>query len=88
MDKKLKEIKFRPRTEKHDLDFKTRHVREFLEKGHPVRLVVMFQGREMAHPEKGREVLDRVLSSISDLGAVRKPPVLQGRDMSVMVVPK
>jgi translation initiation factor IF-3 len=88
VDKKLKEIKFRPRTEKHDLDFKTRHVREFLEKGHPVRLVVMFQGREMAHPEKGHEVLQRVLSVISDVGAVKKLPVLQGRDLSVTVVPK
>jgi translation initiation factor IF-3 len=65
MTQKLKEVKFRPRTEAHDLAYKTRHIREFLDKGHRVRLVVQFKGREMAHPEYGEKMLDQVISSVT-----------------------
>jgi translation initiation factor IF-3 len=87
-NKKLKEVKFRPRTEAHDLEFKTRHAREFLSKGHSVRLVVMFRGREMVHPEIGEKLLAGIVASLADVGAWTKPPVMNGRDMTVMVVPK
>lgn len=86
--KKLKEIKFRPRTEAHDLAFKTKHVREFLTKGHSVRLVVMFRGRELAHTDIGAELLNKIVASLSDVGVARKPPAMNGRDMQVLVVPK
>lgn len=86
-NKKLKEIKFRPRTEAHDLEFKTKHVREFLTKGHSVRLVVMFRGREMAHPEIGEALLKRVIESLGDVGKATKPPAMNGRDMQVLVTP-
>jgi translation initiation factor IF-3 len=88
MSNKLKEIKFRPRTEAHDLAFKTRHVREFLEKGHSVRLVVMFRGREIVHPDLGDALLRRVLSDVSDLGLPVKTPVLNGKTMMITVVPR
>lgn len=61
---KTKEVKFRPRTEAHDLEYKTRHVREFLDDGHRVRLVVQFKGREMAHPEYGVKMIETVLGKI------------------------
>lgn len=61
---KLKEIIFRPRTEFHDLGYKTKHAREFLDKGHRVRLTVRFKGREMAHPEYGEKMLETVIKMI------------------------
>ena len=57
----IKEVKMRPGIEDHDFDFKTRHARRFLEEGNKVKLTMMFRGRQMAHPEIGREVLDRVV---------------------------
>lgn len=88
MTKRLKEIKFRPRTEAHDLEFKTRHVREFLTKGHSVRLVVMFRGRELEHTNIGAELLNKITATLSDVGVTNKPPAMNGRDMHVMVNPK
>lgn len=64
MSQKTKEIKFRPRTEAHDLGYKVKHIREFLDDGHRVRIVVQFRGREVAHPEYGEKMLDTVISKI------------------------
>ncbi len=83
---KTKEIKFRPRTEKHALGYKTKHVREFLEQGHRVRLTVMFQGREMAHPEYGEKVLKEALVLIGDHVMI-SPWKLEGRNMSMLIAP-
>lgn len=83
---KLKEIKFRPRTEVHDLGYKTKHAREFLDKGHRVRLTVQFKGREMAHPEYGQKVLETALEMIGgDFGS--GPIKMDGRNMFVELRP-
>jgi translation initiation factor IF-3 len=83
---KLKEIKFRPRTEVHDLGYKTKHAREFLDKGHRVRLTVQFRGREMAHPEYGQKVLETALGMIG--GDYASGPIkMDGRNMFVELRP-
>ncbi len=86
MTPKLKEIIFRPRTEIHDLGYKTRHAREFLDQGHRVRLTVRFKGREMAHPEYGEKVLEQAMSMIDgdySAGSVKS----DGRVMFVELKP-
>ncbi len=65
----VKEVKYRPNISDHDFDFKTRHAREFLEEGNKVKLTLMFRGRQVTHPELGREVLDRVYEAEHDDGA-------------------
>ena len=83
-----KEIKFRPKTEEHDMDFKVKHIRRFLEEGHKVRLVVVFRGREMAHPQTGKNVLDRVVDRCKDIASVETTPNLEGRRMIMLIAPK
>lgn len=86
----VKEIKYRPKISDHDFDFKTNHVKEFLDDGNKVKLTIMFRGREMAHPEFGKDLLQRVLdeveehaSDIPDLARTR----LEGRNMSIVISP-
>lgn len=86
----VKEIKYRPKISDHDFDFKTNHVREFLQAGNKVKLTIMFRGREMAHPEFGRDLLGRVIDQVKD--NVKDPPDmkfarLDGRNMSVVLSP-
>lgn len=83
-----KEIKFRPKTDEHDMDFKVKHIRRFLEEGNKVRLVVVFRGREMAHPQTGKAVLDRVVDRCKDISAVEATPNLEGRRMVMLIAPK
>jgi translation initiation factor IF-3 len=83
----LKEVKFRPGIEDHDYEFKTRHVRRFLEEGDKVKVTMMFRGRQMSHPELGLEVLERVASAVEDLGKVESQPTREGRTMSMVIVP-
>jgi len=83
----VKEVKIRSRTETHDIAFKTEHIRKFLEKGHRVKISVFFKGREITRPELGRVMLNRVLESIADCAAPEGEPRMEGRHMSVMVVP-
>jgi translation initiation factor IF-3 len=84
----LKEIKFRPKIEEHDMDFKTKHVRRFLEEGNKCRLVIIFRGREITHPETGRAVLDRVVASTQDIANVEVQPNMEGRRMVMILAPK
>jgi translation initiation factor IF-3 len=86
----VKEIKYRPKISNHDFDFKTNHVKEFLQAGNKVKLTIMFRGRELAHPEFGKDLLQRVLdaleghaSDIPDLNRTR----LEGRNMSIVLSP-
>lgn len=86
----VKEIKYRPKIDTHDFDYKTNHVRQFLEEGNKVKITIMFRGREMAHPEFGRELLQRVVEATQDLcsgeyntGSAR----LEGRNMSIVLQP-
>ena len=83
----VKEVKIRSRTEAHDIKFKTEHIRKFLEKGHRVKISVFFKGREITRPELGRGMLDRVLEMISDAALPEGEPRLEGRNLSVMLVP-
>jgi len=84
----IKEVKIRSRTEAHDIAFKTDHIRKFLEKGFRVKISVFFKGREITRPDLGRNMLDRVLASITDVAAPEGEPRLEGRHMSVTVVPQ
>jgi translation initiation factor IF-3 len=83
----MKEVKIRSRTEAHDVAFKTEHIRRFLEKGHRVKISVFFKGREITRPELGRGMLDKVLESIRDVASAEGEPRMEGRHMSVVVVP-
>ena len=83
----VKEVKYRPGIEKHDFEFKTRHVRRFLNDGDRVRVTIMFRGRQMAHPEFGLEVLKRVVEAVEDVGKVEGGPSREGRTMSMVIAP-
>jgi translation initiation factor IF-3 len=83
----IKEVKMRPGIEDHDFEFKTRHARRFLEEGNKVKLTMMFRGRQMAHPEFGRQVLDRVSTLLQDVSKVEQHPQLEGRSMVMVLAP-
>jgi translation initiation factor IF-3 len=83
-----KEIKFRPKTEEHDMAFKVKHVRRFLEEGNKVRLAVVFRGREITHPKTGMNVLDRVVELCNDIATVEATPNMEGRRMIMVIAPK
>jgi translation initiation factor IF-3 len=83
-----KEIKFRPKTEDHDMDFKVKHVRRFLEGGNKVRLAVVFRGREITHPQTGMNVLNRVVEATADIAGVEVTPNMEGRRMVMIIAPK
>lgn len=86
----LKEIKFRPKIDKHDFDYKANHVREFLSAGNKVKVTIMFRGREMAHPEFGQEILRKVVEATSDLTVGEyntQGSRLEGRNMSLVLQP-
>ena len=86
----VKEIKYRPKISDHDFDFKTNHVKEFLQSGNKVKLTIMFRGREMAHPEFGRMLLERVVEDVKDLCQEvpeLKTTRLEGRNMSLVLSP-
>lgn len=84
----VKEIKFRPKTETHDMDFKIKHTRRFLEEGNKVRLVVTFRGREIVHPETGVAVLNKVVQATQDLSQVEARPNMEGRRMVMVLGPR
>jgi translation initiation factor IF-3 len=84
----VKEIKLRPKTEEHDYQFKTQHVRRFLQDGHKTKVTVVFRGREMAHTELGRQMLDRVAVDLQDIGAVEQTPRQEGRNMTMVLSPR
>ena len=84
---KLKEMRMQPKIDGHDLSFKVKHIREFLGEGCKVKVTVRFRGREMAHKELGRDVLDRVLQMLEDSYVLEAPPRMEGRFMSLMIAP-
>lgn len=83
----LKEIRFHPNTDVHDFDFKTRHAINFLEEGNKVKATVVFKGREMAYVEQGENLLKRFLERVQDVAKVEVEPKMEGRNMSLIVVP-
>jgi translation initiation factor IF-3 len=84
----LKEVKMRPKTDEHDYDFKLRNVKRFLEEGSKTKITVVFRGRELAHPEFGRRVLDRVTTELKDVATIEQMPRMEGKTLSMIVAPK
>ena len=81
----VKEVKFRPKTEEHDYQFKKKHIERFLADGDKVKATIMFRGREMAHPEFGRRILERIQEELAEAAIVEAPPRIEGRFMSMML---
>jgi translation initiation factor IF-3 len=84
----IKEIKLRPKTDDHDLDFKVRAARRFLEAGHKVKFTVRFRGREITHPEKAQEQLTYITQQTEDLSNIETRPMMEARAMTVVIAPK
>jgi len=84
----LKEIKLRPKTDEHDFDFKVKHIRRFLAEGNKCKLVIVFRGREIVHPETGQAMLDSVVKSVSDIAMVEQRPMMEGRRMVMVIGPR
>ena len=85
---KLKEIRMQPKIGAGDLDFKSKHVQEFLNEGNKVKVTIRFRGRELAHTELGYDVLKEVLKRLDDEYVVEKQPAMEGRFMSMTLSPK
>ncbi len=84
----IKEVKMGPKTEKHDFDFKVKHVRRFLEDGHKAKVTVRFRGREMAHTELGWKMLQKMVEAVADIAVTENNPRMEGRMLHIMLSPK
>ncbi len=84
---KVKEVKVKPNTDDHDLQVKLRRARDFIQKGNKVRITCMFRGREMAHPEVGKRVIQKLIDGLIDIGSPEAMPKQMGRNLSVTVSP-
>jgi len=83
----IKEMKFRPKIDGHDYETKMRHVERFLAEGNKVKLTIMFRGREMAHPELGLRILNRIADQVSEYAMVESAPRQDGRNMTMVLHP-
>ncbi len=85
----VKEIKLRPKTEKHDLDFKIRNIRKFLTQKNKVKVTLRFRGREIVYADSlGRDLLKKIGESLEDIAVIVQPPTMEGRQMVMFVAPK
>ena len=84
----VKEVKMGPKTEKHDFEFKVKHVRRFLEEGHKAKATVRFKGREMAHTELGWKMLNKMVEAVADIAVTENNPRMEGRMLHIMLSPK
>jgi translation initiation factor IF-3 len=84
----VKEIKIRPKIGEHDLEVKLRHIKEFLEEGDRVRLVITFRGREMAHQELGRAILAKAMEALAEHAVVEQHPKFEGNNLGSLLAPK
>ena len=84
----LKEIRLRPETDKHDLEMKLKHGREFLEKGHKLQFTMFFRGRQMLHRDRGYEMLEEITESLQDLAKIERPARMTNRRMTLLLVPR
>lgn len=84
----VKEVKLRPNIEDNDFNTKVRNAIRFLQDGDKVKVTIMFRGREMSHPELGKELLDKVAEVVKDLGNIEKGAKLEGKNMSMVISPK
>lgn len=84
----MKELRFKWRTDTHDFNFKVKHARDFLESGNKVKGTIMFRGREITHKEIGRELLQKFIEELDDVGRIDSPLKLEGKNMSVILAPE
>ena len=84
----VKEVKLRPKTDEHDLLFKIKHVRRFLEEGNKAKITVVFRGREITHMNLGQVALDRFIEDLKDIAVIEVRPKMEGRNMFIIVAPK
>ena len=81
----VKEIKFRPKVDEHDYEFKKKHIERFLAEGDKVKATIFFRGREMAHPEIGRRILERLMAELADIALAETMPRQEGNQMHVIL---
>ena len=84
----IKEVKLRPNIEQHDFDVKLKNALRFVEEGNKVKVTIMFRGRELSHPELGKEVLGRVAEKLGGLVSIERNAKLEGKNMTMIVAPK
>lgn len=83
----LKEVRLKPKTDDHDLEVKAKQARRFLLAGDKVKFIVRFRGREMAHPDIGREMLEQMAEELRDVGSIEQRPLMEGRALSLLLAP-
>ncbi len=83
----IKEMKFRPKIDVGDYTTKKKHVLRFLDAGNKVKITIMFRGREMAHPEQGLSILERLADDLSDVAVIESQPKMEGRNMHMLIAP-
>ena len=83
----LKEVKMRPKTEEHDFQFKVRHIERFLKEGNKTKVTIVFRGRELAHPEMGRNMLARIIEEAKEWAKVEQDPKFEGRNCVMILSP-
>ncbi|MGI5835966.1 MAG: translation initiation factor IF-3 [Chloroflexota bacterium] len=83
----LKEMRLRPKIDEHDLEFKTKLVQKFLQEGDKVKVTIVFRGRELAHPQLGRELLDTMADKLKGVASLERSPLMEGKSMSMILAP-
>jgi len=81
----LKEVRLRPKTDEHDIEFKAKRIERFIEEGDKVKVTLRFRGREMAHPNVGRQLLEVMLDRLKDVAVVERMPLLEGNTMTMIL---
>ena len=84
----LKEIRLRPETDKHDLEIKLKHGKEFIEKGHKVQFTIFFRGRQVLHRDKGFEILEQITENLTEISKIERPAQMNGKRMTLLLVPR
>ncbi|HEY48656.1 MAG TPA: translation initiation factor IF-3 [Dehalococcoidia bacterium] len=84
----IRQVRLRPKTGEHDLWFKTALVKKLLDKGNKVKVLVLFRGREISHPQLGKELLDKVANALKERASVERPASIEGRSMSMILSPQ
>jgi len=84
----VKEIKMRPKTDEHDLEFKTRHIERFLKEGNKAKITMIFRGRELMHTNLGKKLLDKLAEDLKEAAIVEQMPRLEGKNMVMILAPK
>lgn len=84
----LKEVKLRPKTEEHDFEFKLRHIERFLKEGNKTKVTIVFRGREIAHSELGKKMMERVAEQAKEWGKIEQPARFEGRNYVMILTPQ